>query len=148
MASENSRVVAALTREIHEAMRELRMLQSSMSYQLQAARKLIPVVYIYGVIHVIGDIRVQFLNYPDIDTSIRDLLIALWTVHDDASFTGYTEKITMDPVFHPRDMREFLTKVIEQIDIISLKFANDDETIEKIRQARLALVNTQTLIPA
>ena len=100
------------------------------------------------MIHVIGDIRVPFLDHHAIDTSIRDLLIALWTVHGDASITGYTEKITMDPEIHPRGMREFLTKVIEQIDLISPKFANDDETIEKIRQARLALVNTQTLFPA
>ena len=147
MASENSRVFAALTREIHEAMRELRMLQSETSGQLRAAKKITPVAYINGVMVIISRLHVTFVNNPAVYESIGDLLVFLWGLRRNPVFRVFTEKISTKPEFHSTDMRAFLTKVISEIDdVISPRFTQDVASNAQIRDVRRKSVAALALI--
>ena len=148
MASENSRVFAALTREIHEAMRELKMLQGEASGQLRAARKITPFEFMDGVRVLIRISRVLYQEGTAVYQSIGDVLVFIWGLRRNRLFREFTGKISTNPVFYPTDMHAFLTKVISEINnVISPEFTQDVAANAQIGDVRRTSLAALALIP-
>jgi hypothetical protein len=148
MASEHSRVFAALTREIHEAMRELRMLQSETSGQLRAARKITPFEFMVGVRLFILNSLVLYQEGTAVYVSIEYLLSFLWGLTRNRFIREFPGQICTNPVCYPTDMRAFLTKVISEIDnVISPEFTQDVASNGQIGDVRRTSADALALIP-